>query len=254
MSCDQCDSGIVYVGGDKLAECPNCAEVAKSGPLSPKDARVLTDQVKGDAADLWRKLLRLYEGAAHKALGYSSWAGYCKHEFGMGKTKAHRLLHAAEVVEQLPNGQLASERVAREFVPVLREEPERVPEVYGNVVQIHGPDPTAEQVCEVVRTTPTRRKRASKIRRLPASPSWARSVTTRLRGLSKEAQEAQKWIDEGHRPPTELFERLSTARDAATRLARDLDRLLDAAPHPVVDVEPTLVPRQAAFDPFGDHA
>jgi hypothetical protein len=77
-------------------------------------------------------------------------------------------------------------------------------------------------------------------------------VTSRLRDLSKEAEKAQKWVDEGHRPPTELFERLSTARDAAARLARDLDCLLVAAPHPVADVEPTLIPRQNAFDPFGD--
>jgi hypothetical protein len=251
VSCDSCDHGIRYVDGDKVTECPNCAAVAKSGPLSPQDARKLTNEVKADASALWTKLLRLYEGQAHVALGYQSWGSYFKHEFGQTGTRGYQLLEAARVASIQPG---LNERQARELAPVLREDPERVPEVYSNVVQWHGPEPTAEQVREVVRTTPTRRKRASRIKRLEGSPSWARSVTTRLRGLSKEAQEAQKWIDEGHRPPTELFERLSTARDAATRLARDLDRLLDAAPHPVVDAEPTLIPRQAAFDPFGDHA
>ena len=42
--------------------------------LTRGDARTLTEEVKRDAAVLRAKLLRLYEGRAHEALGYSSWA------------------------------------------------------------------------------------------------------------------------------------------------------------------------------------
>lgn len=122
--------------------------------LDAAEARVLTDEVKDDAAALWGKLLRLYEGGAHTALGYSSWADYCRDEFDMGKRTAYRMLDAAAVVESVSHGTLeppASERVARELVPVLRDNPEQVQEVWAEVVQEHGPEPTAAQVQEKVR-------------------------------------------------------------------------------------------------------
>jgi hypothetical protein len=118
----------------------------------PNEARRLTDEVKADAAALWVKLLRLYEGGAHTALGYSSWADYCAEEFDMGKSQAYRVLEAARVVEAIPqlgNG-APSEAVARELVPVLREDPEDVEEVWAEVVEEHGPRPTARQVRERV--------------------------------------------------------------------------------------------------------
>jgi hypothetical protein len=66
------------------------------------EARRLTDEVKADAQRLWAKLLHLYEGGAHIALGYSSWSAYCEHEFRLGKAAyAYRLLQAAHVVDQL---------------------------------------------------------------------------------------------------------------------------------------------------------
>lgn len=121
--------------------------------LSRDAARTLTEQVKADAAALWAKLLELYEGEAHTALGYSSWADYCRDEFDMGRDYSYKLLTSARVVEALgesTNGRPASERVARELVPVLREEPEAVEEVWAEVVEEHGPTPTAAEVNAVV--------------------------------------------------------------------------------------------------------
>lgn len=122
--------------------------------LTPDAARVLTDEVKADAAALWAKLLSLYEGEAHIALGYSSWASYCADEFDIGRRQSYQLLDAARVVESVHNCALVepprTEGVAREMVPLLREAPETVPEVWGEVVELHGPTPTAAQVREVV--------------------------------------------------------------------------------------------------------
>jgi phage N-6-adenine-methyltransferase len=121
--------------------------------LTPDAARVLTDEVKSDAAALWAKLLSLYEGEAHIALGYSSWGAYCSSEFDWGKSQSYRVLDAARVVDALPEspiGERPAESVARELVPVLREAPEQVPEVWGEIVELHGPTPTAAQVREVV--------------------------------------------------------------------------------------------------------
>jgi hypothetical protein len=119
------------------------------------EARDLTDEVKGDAAALWAKLLRLYEGGAHIAIGYSSWAEYCAEEFDLGKSRSYQVLDAARVVAALPqstNGGTANERAVRELAPVLRQEgAETVADAYEEAVERHGPQPTAAQVREVVR-------------------------------------------------------------------------------------------------------
>lgn len=130
-------------------------EVAVASPgLTPDAARVLTDEVKADAAALWAKLLQLYEGGAHAALGYSSWADYCAVEFEVGRTRSYQLLDAARVVGALQSTNVDSapptEGVARHLVPVLREDPNAVAEVWGEVVTEHGPKPTANQVRSTV--------------------------------------------------------------------------------------------------------
>ena len=69
--------------------------------LGGAEARRLTDQVKRDASDLWAKLLALYEGGAHFALGYSSWGSYFEREFGGDASQGYRILDAARVQEAL---------------------------------------------------------------------------------------------------------------------------------------------------------
>ena len=123
-----------------------------SKPLMASEARALTDEVKAEAAALWEKLLHLYEGGAHTVLGYSSWGAYYEAEFDGSGNYGYRLLKSAQVMEQLPNGNSrpATEAVARELVPLLRDDPDRVEEVWSNVVELHGPKPTAAQVRELV--------------------------------------------------------------------------------------------------------
>lgn len=117
-------------------------------------ARLLTDEVKADAAELWAKLLTLYEGEAHLALGYSSWGAYYEAEFGQSRGHGYMLLRTAEVREiaaSVPGHTgPGSVKVARELAP-LRSEPERLREAWSDAVERHGDQPTAEQVREVVR-------------------------------------------------------------------------------------------------------
>jgi len=125
-------------------------ELART-PLDMAEARVLTDEVRDRAQELWFRMRELYQGAAHTALGYSSWADYCAAEFDIGKSRAYQMLDAARVAVALPQSAMV-ERVARELVPVLREDPARVPEAWAEVVELHGPKPTASQTAEVVKT------------------------------------------------------------------------------------------------------
>jgi hypothetical protein len=107
--------------------------------LSQTEARRLTDEVKADAQRLWAKLLHLYKGGAHIALGYSSWADYCQQEFKMGKPRSYQLLQAARVINQFTTvdslqvtSQVPeSERVARELVPLL-DNPEHWREAWSD--------------------------------------------------------------------------------------------------------------------------
>jgi hypothetical protein len=85
------------------------AEVAVvSAQLSLEEARALTDQAREQARELWRTLLRLYEGGAHTALGYASWAEYFNAEFRqrepgdrLDPKHPYRLLRAARLEAEI---------------------------------------------------------------------------------------------------------------------------------------------------------
>jgi hypothetical protein len=151
--------------------------------FSADEARRLTDEVKADAAALWTKLLRLYEGGAHTALGYSSWADYCAAEFEMGRDYSYKLLASARVVAVLRestivDSQPSSEAVARELAP-LRDEPEQMREAWQDAVDEHGPEPTAAQTRGVVK----RRQSPANRRQSPANNDVPRSEQTDDEGV-----------------------------------------------------------------------
>lgn len=126
--------------------------------LTEDAARALTDEVKRDAEALWAKLLDLYEGKAHEALGYTSWGAYFEEEFSDlgGYARAYQLLNSARVVAALGEGESTvvdrpTERVARELAPVLRQHGEEaVREAWAEITATN-PEPTAAQVREHVR-------------------------------------------------------------------------------------------------------
>src|SRR5215216_2974966 len=69
--------------------------------LSREEARALTDEARERAQDLWQLLLRLYEGGAHLALGYTSWGAYFQVEFDGSRGHGYRLLRAARVRDEV---------------------------------------------------------------------------------------------------------------------------------------------------------
>lgn len=143
--------------------------------LSRAEARSLTDEVKGDAERLWRKLVELYDGNAHGVLGHKSWGAYFKAEFGGTQSKAYQLLSAGQVVKELQGAPFsdlrmpANQEQARELSPLVKQ-PEKLREVWSEVVEEH-PEPTAKQVREVVQrhTAPDTPKRATATPRVVAA-------------------------------------------------------------------------------------
>lgn len=133
---------------------PEAAEVPFVDSLSRDEARALTDEAKRDTQRLWMKLLELYEGGAHVALGYSSWGAYFKAEFDGSKTVAYRILDSGRVARALepqsPMGDspMPNERQARELTP-LKDDPEAVRAAWSEALE-EGPKPTATDVRRIV--------------------------------------------------------------------------------------------------------
>jgi hypothetical protein len=156
--------------------------------LDAAEARSLTDELKRDAKLLWRKLLQLYEGGAHTALGYASWHTYCKAEFGFSESKSYRLLDAGRVATLIPD--IGNESQASELAP-LRSEPERMREAFAEARRRAGDrPPTIAQLRETV--------------------GAIRAVHTPPAPLDEDALHRQ---------------RLARVADELARLADDLDRL-----------------------------
>jgi hypothetical protein len=121
--------------------------------LGPSEARRLTDEIKRDTEALWQKLVELYEGGAHTALGYSSWHAYCEAEFGMGQSRSYQLLDAGRVAHALhsTNGETAplNERQARELAPLINDQ-DKLAELWSEVRAEHGERMTAGKVRTAV--------------------------------------------------------------------------------------------------------
>ena len=118
------------------------------------EARRLTDAAKRDIGSLREKLLLLFEGEAHIALGYSSWGAYWETEFESHWRTGYRELEAARIGRAIgpwDNGKPPPERQARELVPLLRQEDEdAVIDLWVELQDEFGDDLTAEKVRNAV--------------------------------------------------------------------------------------------------------
>lgn len=169
--------------------------------LSPESARALTDEVKRDAEALWSKLLELYDGGAHLALGYRSWGDYFEAEFGQSDATAYRLLQSARVVAQLPVGSRpTSERHARELVPLL-DRPDELRQAWQDANQQTDGAPTAATVRDVVRE------------RLPGPKTAAKLA--RETGLAQPSSDGRIYLPGGSKPTDYMM-----IHDCAEWLAR----------------------------------
>lgn len=70
-------------------------------PMTVQEARECADAIKGNLESLRLMLLQLHRREGWKALGYSSWRECAQKEFGQSQGYVYKLLHAAEVEENL---------------------------------------------------------------------------------------------------------------------------------------------------------
>jgi hypothetical protein len=179
--------------------------------LDMAQARLLTDEVRADATAMWEKLRTLYEGRAHIALGYSSWADYCAAEFDMRKSQAYRLLDAGRVrhllgapIPQLGNeskdaqktehwnGELPAptrESVARGLAAMAKDDPEGAVRAWEKAYETYGQDATAEQVGAIVMASVT----GSDAPPVPPQENWKEG--TEVRAFLRDVRDAVKTKD-----------------------------------------------------------
>lgn len=210
--------------------------------LTRDEARKLTDEVKGDAAALWTKLVRLYEGKAHKALGFRSWGAYYEAEFGGSARRGYQLLNAGRVFEKLPIGtdlvqrphectivqRPSAETVLRELSPILRNAGDAVAEAWKESVEEANGQPTAKQVRDVVQRRngkPPLALAPTPMPEAPPSPAlWKTRLIAIIDGLQQLVSEELP-RDEIVRVATEVRELWSRA-DFDLSLMADEDEML----------------------------
>lgn len=96
-------------------------------------------------------LLGIRDGRLYRDT-HRTWETYLSERWHISRAYAHRTIEAAEVASMLPNGNVHTEAVARELVPVMRQDPTSLPAVMAEAVERSAGQPvTASVVRSVVR-------------------------------------------------------------------------------------------------------
>lgn len=159
--------------------------------FSAEEARELTEQVRREASTLWLRVLELYEGGAHIALGYGSWRRYWEGEFGGSGARGEQMIRAGRVARALVEAGLplpANDTTARQLVPVLNRAPEDLPAIWQRAVDAHG-QPTGRQVRDLVEPYRKQPDRAPHSTRNDPADYERRGYTRRTRGVVAHALE-----------------------------------------------------------------
>jgi hypothetical protein len=204
-------------------------ETVEQSRVTKEEARKLTDEVKAEASALWVRVYELYKKSVHLALGYESWGHYWEEEFGQTRGRGEQLVRAGRVAEALLMADLPvppNDLVARELVPVLRAEPDKLGEVWAGILKEES-QPTARQVRSVVE--PFRRK--NKKPHAGARTKLIRNkVAHRVRDCHVLAEQAFAGVEEAlaTEPNAQMVEQWKKdAQEAAGALAEVYKRLKD---------------------------
>lgn len=109
-------------------------------------------------------LLRIRDEQLYRQRGYEDFDTYCRGRWGWQRTRAEQHISAAKVALAVTNvtpdlPPPANEGQARELVPLMREAPEQVAQVWRELRDRHGDRITADKIREAVGSTLRREDR-----------------------------------------------------------------------------------------------
>lgn len=203
---------VIVAPGASLAECEAVIECGREAAFAAGEA-----------------LRRISDGRLYRDAGFKTMEDYLAERWGFTRSYAYRLMDAADVAELLsPMGDKPqSERVARELAPVLHEDPERVPEVWGEIVEEHGPTPTAAQVRETVRESSNNTKPSTQTPRRKPLPDLIEAATFTLH----QTVHALEGLTRDDRFPTYRNEVAPLVRNHLVNTIQTCQKILDQLPH-----------------------
>ena len=150
-----------------------------------RECETVIERGLGTFVEVGTSLATIRSGRLYRAT-YSTFEDYCRERWGLSRSRAHRLIDAAEVVELLPTGNtppVTSERQARAIAPVLKE---------------LGPEVAAEVLRDAAKDTLT-----------------AASITRVANELKRESRQ-EKQIHARERDQRRLEEAKKSAEDGTT--------------------------------------
>jgi hypothetical protein len=129
----------------------------------PASLRRLEEQeakLRRSFAEIGEALSVIRNERLYHARGYKTFESYAQDRWGFGREYAHRLMVGSEIHRRLlPTGNTLpiNERQVRELVPVYRQDPDRVVEVWSEAVEAaNGLQPSAAAIRAVVNGEPVK--------------------------------------------------------------------------------------------------
>lgn len=119
---------------------------------------------------------------------HGTFEDYCRERWGMSRPRAYNLIDAAKVTHLVSaNADIPNEAVARELVPVMRQEPDALPDVMAEATERAGGQPTAVDVRDVVRERYMPRVTQERTAEL-APPPLRPSITVVMQAFRRDLQ------------------------------------------------------------------
>ncbi len=158
-----------WLNGAQRARLKQLVEFVEQGLVFAAARR---QQAQGMDVQIGEALVEIREHGLYREHG--TFEEFCRKHFALSRSRAYQLIDLARVTEavhQVDTPAPVTERVARELAP-LRDDPPAMAAALAKATEQHGPQPTAEQVREVVRGKDDRHLAIedanAQLRRLPA--------------------------------------------------------------------------------------
>jgi hypothetical protein len=103
--------------------------VVRTKALDEDEARRLTTEIQHTSVRLWLLVTEAHDRKAHLALGYDTWADYCKAELNMSESRSYQYLDTGHVMKALAATGIDVESYSPPPVRVVARVKDRLTEV-----------------------------------------------------------------------------------------------------------------------------